>query len=439
MKTTSKKRLKILGYNLGVIILLFSLIELGFTYYLNNPASAPSWLLPSLKTYADVDRTMIQFDPECSHYSDDLFYELNSGEFTFSNREFSNPFLVNSQNFRDDERSLDNPKIVVLGDSYAMGWGVDQNETFAQIVEKELGLLTLNTGVSSYGTARELHSLRKVKLDSVQYILLQYCSNDYKENKQYYLTNDSLAVSGNEDWNKEVQDQAARTAYYPFKHLLHLIPLVYHGGRMPLPKAQRCRGSATVQSISAEKAFLNALKTSKHLPKDVQIIVFSIEPFGCNNFFITDIKKQLDKELNSSLNDQLSFIDLTGLITDKKRFILDPHLTSEGHRAVADAIVQHIDEMKLKSKQEKWYYDSGALGYVCDYKNGLKHGNFVCYWENGKVSREAHYKNGLRQGEEINYTATGWMFERKYFDKDVLKGPHLTYDSLGTLIDSIYH
>jgi len=433
-----KRYVRIIGYNLLVIFTLLCLIELGINYYLNNPSKSPTWLQQSLRSYYEnKDRKIIQFLPECTHYSDALFYELNQGEFHFSNREFDNEYTVNSAGFRDDEASLNCPKIIALGDSYTMGWGVDQNESFPSLIEDKLGIKVLNTGVSSYGTAREVLSLKKVNLDCLQYLFIQYCPNDFNENKQFMMAEDSLVVSNKEVWDKTVANHAKTTDYYLFKHLFHIVPSF---GSSATGQTFRVRTPSQQElKVSQERAFLNVLKKTEVLPKNVQIILFSLEAEHCHNSFITGVQKLLEKEHGSSLFDRISFVDLTGKITSNERSFLDPHLNKRGHEVVADALMEHFKELKLKGEKEYWYYDNGNLGYVCDYQSGLKHGVFKSYWDNGKLSRIGHFEKGQKEGEETNYTQNGWLFERKHYKNDVLSGSHLTFDSLGNVIDSVYY
>ena len=58
-------------------------------------------------------------------------------------------------------------RVIVLGDSHAMGWGVEDYDTFRQCTGLEFGYETVNLGVSSYGTVRELRRLERA-LDSGQ-------------------------------------------------------------------------------------------------------------------------------------------------------------------------------------------------------------------------------------------------------------------------------
>jgi hypothetical protein len=73
--------------------------------------------------------------------------------------------------------------IALLGDSYAMGWGVNDRETFANILQDELKRPVYNLAVSSYGTVRELLRLKQSGLvNRVDTILIQYAANDLMEN-----------------------------------------------------------------------------------------------------------------------------------------------------------------------------------------------------------------------------------------------------------------
>ena len=59
-----------------------------------------------------------------------------------------------------------------------MGWGVEQQETFAQIIEARTGLTVLNATVSSYGTAREIMSLKRLNSERMRFLVIQYSNND---------------------------------------------------------------------------------------------------------------------------------------------------------------------------------------------------------------------------------------------------------------------
>lgn len=328
-------------YNLAVVLLLFSSLEGLITFWLNHPDSAPDGLRPALIAYyRNRDCSIIQYNADCARYDERLFYRLRSGIFYYSNREFDNEFQVNSQGFRDDEASLEYPQIIVLGDSYAMGWGVDQSKTYSEIVERKTGLKTLNTGVSSYGTVRELASLKNVKTDSVRYIFLQYCPNDYAENRSYQENHDSLIVSSKEEYQKTCEDHGSQISYYPFKHVFYLIQAFV--GENPKRQAQKEPIEDQI-SVSEEDAFLNALIKSKDLPPDLPIYVFALDAEQIADDFTDRLRKLLASKEKTSTERNIHCLSMAHLIGKRERYVLDAHINTKGHRVLANELVKAIE------------------------------------------------------------------------------------------------
>lgn len=101
---------------------------------------------------------------------------------------YRHKFSTNSQGFRGiREYSLEKPsdtyRIIVLGDSIALGHGVEDNETFSAILEKRLARKqsaeVINMGVSGFGTAEELIQLKNLGLKyEPDLVVLAYYPND---------------------------------------------------------------------------------------------------------------------------------------------------------------------------------------------------------------------------------------------------------------------
>ena len=73
------------------------------------------------------------------------------------------------------------------------GMGVNDNDTFAALLEK-INKPVYNLAVSGYGTPRELIRLEKSNLiDKVDTIIIQYCYNDYGENKNFRINEEDIA------------------------------------------------------------------------------------------------------------------------------------------------------------------------------------------------------------------------------------------------------
>lgn len=101
------------------------------------------------------DTARVQFDPELGYITRP---RLTVG---FRNREFVTTVCTNSMGLRDDEASLEDPDVLLLGDSFAFGWGVDQGESVADVLERRTRLRVLDMGVPGYGTLQQYLLLRR--------------------------------------------------------------------------------------------------------------------------------------------------------------------------------------------------------------------------------------------------------------------------------------
>jgi len=100
---------------------------------------------------------------------------------------------INSHGLRDDEVPRDKPpgrkRIVVLGDSYTWGFGVEQPQIFTELLEASLtGVDVINAGVSGYATDQELLWLQSEGMSfSPDLVLLVFTGNDEHDNAQHLV------------------------------------------------------------------------------------------------------------------------------------------------------------------------------------------------------------------------------------------------------------
>jgi hypothetical protein len=112
----------------------------------------------------------------------------------FETAQFRTYVRVNPQGLRDDEhtyaRSDGRSRILVLGDSFAWGYGVDEAERFSERLETALNVEVINAGVSGYSTDQELLWDRDegVKYD-VDLVLLVLTGNDIGDVHQSLVSN----------------------------------------------------------------------------------------------------------------------------------------------------------------------------------------------------------------------------------------------------------
>ena len=77
----------------------------------------------SRRIYVYYDMKIPTFMPEGGRFDSTLGYTLRPGRFFFSINEGTVECRINRLGVRDTEAALDSPQIIVLGDSYAWGWG----------------------------------------------------------------------------------------------------------------------------------------------------------------------------------------------------------------------------------------------------------------------------------------------------------------------------
>jgi lysophospholipase L1-like esterase len=130
----------------------------------------------------------------------------------FETPQFRTVVRINEKGLRDRshsyERQNDIGRILVLGDSFAWGYGVEESERFSQLLEKSLNVEVINAGVSGYSTDQELlwYKNEGIKYDT-DFVILVLAGNDVGDNDQqlvntiYYkpkfvLENGQLALKG---------------------------------------------------------------------------------------------------------------------------------------------------------------------------------------------------------------------------------------------------
>ncbi|MCA9415729.1 MAG: hypothetical protein KC917_05640 [Candidatus Omnitrophica bacterium] len=166
------------GLLIGSLLLTALLVEVGFAWF-----STPLYRRDRYQHYFDVfqwNRERILFDPVLG------FINRPDLDIPFENVEFSTHVQTNSWGFRDDEESLENPEVLLFGDSFGFGWGVEREETAESLLEKETGKKVLNMSVSGYGTLQEFLLLQRfceVEEATGCEVVILYYLNDRYENR----------------------------------------------------------------------------------------------------------------------------------------------------------------------------------------------------------------------------------------------------------------
>jgi len=175
-----------------------------------------------------------------------------------STSEYSVAVHVNALGLRGPERTVGKPpnraRILVLGDSFAFGFGVAQDETFSAELERQLGerglrVEVLSSGVPGWSLDNELVYLRTQGFDlEPDLILLASCENDLSDLAWNRLTLDAERLPLRVEATRRMIDPKGRMRYvnesryalpalsFPGKDWLEDHSLLYHFLRFRLTK-----------------------------------------------------------------------------------------------------------------------------------------------------------------------------------------------------------
>jgi hypothetical protein len=209
-----------LALTVGSTLLALLAAEALLAVGLRHPQALGGRMLPTLRRiHRAAEWPLVQFDAACARWDPEVTYTLRPPGCTVRDREFTVRYDVNTQGLRDDDRSLVAPAVIVLGDSYAMGWGVARDETFAARLEARLRVRVLNAGVSSYGTARALRLLARLDRRGLAALVLQWSWNDDSENRAWVEHDGALPITSREEYEGLVAAHARAIRYWPGKYL----------------------------------------------------------------------------------------------------------------------------------------------------------------------------------------------------------------------------
>lgn len=303
-------------------------------YTLSHPGivayAHPSFAVFARGIYLDGGRSIIQLEPDCARYDEELTYTLKPGRFVFSNAEFRTEYRVNSQGTRSEESRLAAPELIVLGDSCAMGWGVSQEAMYSEIIGRRTGLKTLNVSVSSYGTAREMKLLDRIDTSALRTLVIHYVENDHGENKYFYEHGNSLKITGRQKYEK-IRDQYLKSKrYYPGKYTYFFFyrHLVEAWNRV-------LRFFGFDENKSDALYFLNALTAGGRTQIDgTRLIVLA------DGKFINRLRAEMRS------GNYPAYVKGMTLVSDdvlkSGYFALDNHMNEHGHRALAARLARIV-------------------------------------------------------------------------------------------------
>jgi hypothetical protein len=254
------------------------------------------------------------------------------------------PAWTNARGWRDADtplaRTSGTSRIVVLGDSFVFGVSVDYGDRFTEVLESRMaGVQVVNLGVNAYGTDQELRTL---EIEGVRYqpdlvILTSFLGNDlddiryerrfYWPRPHYELDGDELRLIPPESsWDVEL-----RTASYVGELALRALDRVRAPDR-PVP---------TWQSADTVPLYLALVRRIDQVAREhgatCLVVVTGRPPRPADRARV----------LSGLARAAIPAIDVDEALTHAMHqgarvFAADGHWNPEGHRIVAEQIIEAI-------------------------------------------------------------------------------------------------
>ena len=327
----------IVVWNLATTFVLIEIVVfLAFTFPHALRSFPRALVQPFGELYHRAAFNLPNMDSRCTRYDPELTYVLRKSGCAFSSVEFATSLQGNDLHLRDDNESLSGPSVVFLGDSFTMGFGVESEETFAQLFQDKSKLKSLNAGMVSYGTARETHLLRRIDLSALRALVVQYHYNDFYENK-VALDYGKLSIISEARYHARIKAYMKSLRYFPGKYAGSLVVLLINHLR-----AFGSQGETHSPEDHA-RVFLDTLDWGLPELDGVQLYVLlpSYHPLG-NKRFIKAVGSYAKDPKHRKIVKNLKAIDLSSDLSTEHFFVLDKHLNKDGHALVASSLVKII-------------------------------------------------------------------------------------------------
>tara|TARA_B100000900_G_scaffold401477_1_gene406211 strand:+ start:3534 stop:4460 length:927 start_codon:yes stop_codon:yes gene_type:complete len=280
------------------------------------------------KIYFRGYRNIWQYNKKCTSYDENLLYKPKTGKCKFNNPEFSTHLTFDKISRTHNLKNNYNPDddyILVLGDSIAMGWGVNDNETFSFLMETNLKKKVYNLGVSSYGTTREIKKMKFSPLyNDSKKIIIQYHPNDLHENIKL-------------DYNKIYSKKEYNDIYESTDHQLNSIKFILKNFKTSIRLffsdiIDILFREANLEKINFDehKKYLEKIIKERIDVKNKEVIVFLV---------IAPYQKVINfPEYNNEIKYLLIKLD------DSEYFVIDEHPNSKGHLKIAKKLLNLLDK-----------------------------------------------------------------------------------------------
>jgi lysophospholipase L1-like esterase len=290
-------------------------------------------------------------------------------EGVFETPQFRTVVRINEKGLRDRshayERQGDTERILVLGDSFAWGYGVEESERFSQQLEESLGAEVINAGVSGYSTDQELlwYQNEGIKYE-VDLVIVVIAGNDVGDNDRllvntiYYkpkfiIEEGQLIPTGHPVPKTSTQgrfvyslSQRSALAYFLIQRYFDFVSLYarYKSSDRPLASSTVSSSRDGREPFEMTIALIDEMKKITE-SKEANFMIVTTDRWW--NYPEADNYEDFVVLLENKGFLVLDVESLPGFDPDKMLIPDDGHWNKEGHEFVADRIKNLIESKRL--------------------------------------------------------------------------------------------
>jgi hypothetical protein len=244
---------------------------------------------------------------------------------------------------------------------------VDQDQTYANLVEQKLGVKALNAGISSYGTFREMLLFSKIQRDSCKLLVLQYCDNDREENEARNEPNSQGQLLTGEKFRNTAIFNRINEGYYPMRYTYFFVrekDLLKRVWASPL--------LVTREIAMAISSWIDGTPLPVHTPQDIKTpaetkahteyffkSLAKIRQYYKGNIVVMHLDGRYTRpEMIRAFetygkreeDDKLFFLPTHQILRAKDYYPIDGHINAAGHARISEALVTLIREKELLTR-----------------------------------------------------------------------------------------
>ncbi len=258
---------------------------------------------------------------------------------------------INSKKLRDSdyeyERNTKN-RVLVLGDSFAWGFGVNKNERFSEIVERSFeSLEIINSAVPGYSTDQQLlyYIYEGYKYNS-DFVLLLFCENDFLGNSlnQIHWYNKPVYTYANGNLKLNSVPVPKQSFYQSLREFLsgksYLISFILK--RLTLFNAQSFSFSEFSFSNSATITEKLVEKLNNECNENGSKLLIANIPMDKEKVqFLTKVSK----------DNSINYLDLSPLFKDETNYLIpdDGHWNAKGNLIAGKRIINWFRQLGILS------------------------------------------------------------------------------------------